>query len=73
MTTVIVTPVVEQVKLGDCIGTLYFVDGEGKGFYTLVDHPTVAGCRKALQMKMASIMPKLFPNGAQVKPIKIVK
>ncbi len=69
-----VTPAVEKFHPGDYVGSVYFVeeeDGEklGSGYYTLADGVTEFACRIALQAKMRTAMPKLFPADAIVKPI----
>ena len=70
-----VTPAVEKFHSGDYVGSVYFVeegeDGErlGSGYYTLADGVTEKGCRIALQAKMRTAMPTLFPPDAIVKPI----
>jgi hypothetical protein len=70
-----VTPAVEKVRDHVYIGSLFFVevdeDGEKvTGYYSLVDHTIEAGCRIALQAKMRTALPKLFPPDAVVLPIK---
>ena len=70
-----VTPAVEKLHSGDYVGLVYFVEhdelGEklGSGFCTLAGGVTERGCRIALQVRMRTVMPKLFPPDAIVKPI----
>lgn len=64
-------PVIEKIKPGDCVATLFYSEGELTGYFPVASHPTISGCRKALQMTMGKHV-ALFP-GAQVLPIKILR